>query len=115
MRADARHDCGGDRRLQLSATAWQGSSVRSMAAGPRTPRGLIAGYLYLAGLGAGAFVAATAAGWLGLGLADEYVVAFGWSTDVSGLFILWGPFAAALGASLLVFHLGKNWWRFWSA
>ncbi len=77
---------------------------------------LIAGYLYLGGLGAGAFVAATGAGWLGLELGPSYAAPIdGWAWDWSQLFILWGPFATALGAALLVFHLGRNRWRCWSA
>ena len=77
---------------------------------------LIAGYLYLGGLGAGAFVAVTVAAWLGLALAPApvtYLPGAGW--DWAQLFVLWGPFATALGAALLVFHLGRNRWRFWSA
>lgn len=76
---------------------------------------LIAGYLYLGGLGAGAFIAVTVAAWAGFELGPSLVTVAGWTLDWSTLFVLWGPFATALGASLLVFHLGRNWWRFWSA
>jgi polysulfide reductase chain C len=70
----------------------------------------IAGYLYLGGLGAGAFIMAIVAGWLGLGLTPAYVHPIGdWAWDWSKALVLWGPFLTALGASLLVFHLGKNW------
>jgi len=77
---------------------------------------LIAGYLYLGGLGAGAFAVATVASWLGLGLGPSTVTLPGGLTaDWAALFLFWGPFATALGAALLVFHLGRNRLRFWSA
>jgi polysulfide reductase chain C len=77
---------------------------------------LIAGYLYLGGLGAGAFFVATVAAWLGLEVGPAFVTVIdGRPWDWSKLLVLWGPAATALGASLLVFHLGRNWWRFWSA
>ncbi len=76
----------------------------------------IAGYLYLGGLGAGAFIVATVAGWLGLSLAPAEAAVLGdrvW--DWSPALVLWGPFVTALGASLLVFHLGRNRSLFYTA
>jgi len=77
---------------------------------------LIAGYLYLGGLGAGAFALAVICEWLGLGLAPQYVSPLGaWRWDWSQALLLWGPLVTAIGASLLIFHLGRNWFRFWTA
>ena len=76
----------------------------------------IAGYLYLAGLGAGAFIMAVVAGWLGLGLAPVRTgLIGGWAWDWSKVFVLWGPFVTAIGASLLIFHLGRNRFLFYTA
>ena len=76
----------------------------------------IAGYLYLGGLGAGAFVVAIVAGWLGFGLAPELVAPMdGWAWDWSPALVLWGPFVTAAGAALLIFHLGRNWFLFFTA
>ena len=73
---------------------------------------LIAGYLYLGGLGAGAFIVTVFSEWMGLTLTPTHVDgASAWSWDWSKILVLWGPFATALGASLLVFHLGRNWRR----
>ena len=77
---------------------------------------LIAGYLYLGGLGAGAFVVSVVTGWFGLGLAPALVSPIGgWTWDWSGLLVLWGPFLTAFGALLLIFHLGRNWLRAYTA
>ena len=76
----------------------------------------IAGYLYLGGLGAGAYVVAVVAGWLGLTLAPARITVIGgWVWDWPRALVLWGPFATALGASLLIFHLGRNWSHFYAA
>ncbi len=69
----------------------------------------IAGYLYLAGLGAGAFIVAVVLDWLGLALAPAYVSPLGdWIWDWSKVLVLWGPVIAAVGASLNILHLGRN-------
>lgn len=98
-------------------------ALLARAVGPPRPREaqrawdlLIAGYLYLGGLGAGAFIVATSLGWLGVGVGPSPASPVGaWEWDWAQLFVLWGPFATALGATLLIFHLGRNRWRFWSA
>ena len=77
---------------------------------------VIAGYLYLGGLGAGAFIVAIVSGWFGLALAPTLVHPVGgWDWDWSQACVLWGPFATAIGAGLLVFHLGRHRLRFYSA
>lgn len=77
---------------------------------------LIAGYLYLGGLGAGAFAVAVVAGWVGLSLTPAFMSPLGdWAWDWSKVLVLWGPFATAIGASLLVLHLGRNRIRAYSA
>ncbi len=76
----------------------------------------IAGYLYLGGLGAGAFIAATVARWLGLSLAPAGTTVLGdWAWDWSPALVLWGPFVTGLGALLLIFHLGRNRSLFYTA
>ena len=68
----------------------------------------IAAYLFLGGVGAGWAVAAAAMGWAGYGLPiqagptplDVHLIAF---------CALGGPVVTAVGALLLVFHLGRNW------
>jgi formate-dependent nitrite reductase membrane component NrfD len=76
---------------------------------------IIAAYLYLGGLGAGAFLFAVALDWSGLGLG---VPAAGWAApgvDWAALWLLWGPLVVALGAALLILHLGRNWLLFFTA
>lgn len=76
----------------------------------------IAGYLYLGGLGAGSFTVALVAGWLGFALAPARFTLIGDSAwEWPKALILWGPFATALGASLLIFHLGRNRLSFYNA
>jgi len=76
----------------------------------------IAGYLYLGGLGAGAFAVAVVLDWLGLGLPRASASLVGeWVWDWSKALVLWGPLVAGVGASLLILDLGRNWWRFFTA
>jgi polysulfide reductase chain C len=92
-------------------------SAKPVLAQPQDSWGLlIAGYLYLGGLGAGAFIMATLGDWLGLGLAPTFLGPIGgWAWDWSKALVLWGPSATAFGAALLVFHLGRNWFLAWTA
>lgn len=77
---------------------------------------VIAGYLYLGGLGAGAFALAILLEWSGIGLAPQHIaLGAGRTWDWSPALLLWGPLVAALGAALLVLHLGRNWLLFWTA
>lgn len=76
----------------------------------------IAGYLYLGGLGAGAFAAAVLLDWSGFHLtASSQAALNGWAWDWPQLLLYWGPLVTAAGASLLIFHLGKNWRLFLTA
>ena len=69
----------------------------------------IAGYLYLGGLGAGAFTVAVVGKWLSVGIARaELPLVNGWEVDPATAFLLWGPFVTAAGAALLLVHLGRN-------
>lgn len=76
----------------------------------------IAGYLYLGGLGAGAFAVAVILDWLGVGLSPMYASPVGdWVWDWSKALVLWGPLVAGVGASLLILDLGRNRLRFFTA
>lgn len=76
----------------------------------------IAGYLYLGGLGAGSSIVAVILDWLGFTLQPGFVtLVAGRPWEWSTAFLQWGPLAAAIGASLLVLHLGRNWARFVTA
>jgi len=76
----------------------------------------IAGYLYLGGLGAGAFVVAVLLDWLGLHVPPALVRVIGaWEWNWTAIFFYWGAAVTALGASLLIFHLGRNWFLFFTA
>lgn len=76
----------------------------------------IAGYLYLGGLGAGAFAVAVLLDWCGFTLhASPGGATSGWAWDWPKLLLYWGPLVTAAGASLLIFHLGKNWHLFLTA
>lgn len=76
----------------------------------------IAGYLYLGGLGAGAFAVAVVLDWLGFGLMHATASQGGdWVWDWSQAVVLWGPLATGVGASMLILDLGRNWWRFFTA
>jgi formate-dependent nitrite reductase membrane component NrfD len=76
----------------------------------------IAGYLYLGGLGAGAFIIAVLLDWFGFRLAPAHLSLMdGWNWDWSQILVLWGPLSTTVGASLLILHLGKNWFLFFTA
>lgn len=76
----------------------------------------IAGYLYLGGLGAGAFIVAVLLDWMGLRLPTSQLAVYaGWNWDWAAVFAYWGPAITAVGASLLIFHLGRNWFLFFTA
>jgi len=76
----------------------------------------IAGYLYFGGLGAGAFALGIILQWFGLRPEPQYISPIGgWVWDWSEALLLWGPLITAMGASLLIFHLGRNWFLFWTA
>jgi formate-dependent nitrite reductase membrane component NrfD len=102
-----------DRYHELVATR----AATPFAVQPQGAWGLeIAGYLYLGGLGAGAFAMAVIFDWLGFGLAPrlgEFLWEAPW--DWTKLLFLWGPVITGVGASLLILHLGKNRSRFFTA
>jgi len=76
----------------------------------------IAAYLFLVGVGAGSFFTATVLDWSGFGLEPSYLTLIdGWSWDWTQAFVLWGPAAAALGASTHLLHAGKNRFLFYTA
>ncbi|MHB8869992.1 MAG: NrfD/PsrC family molybdoenzyme membrane anchor subunit [Thermoleophilia bacterium] len=76
----------------------------------------IAGYLYLGGLGAGAFAVAVVLDWLGFRLSPIYwSPGAEWVWDWSKALVLWGPLAAGIGALLLILDLGRNWLMFMTA
>lgn len=71
-------------------------------------KGMIAIYLYLAGMGAGSFVIGTLIGWLKLSYPAFRcsIHLFGYVLNLSNLPILWGPLVVAIGAPFLVLDLG---------
>ncbi|GAB4244991.1 MAG: polysulfide reductase NrfD [Thermoleophilia bacterium] len=94
-----------------------GARAGEYAARPQETWGLeIAGYLYLGGLGAGAFAVAVILEWLGFGLSTTYAgLGGGRVWDWSKALLFWGPLAAAAGALLLILDLGRNWFLFFTA
>jgi formate-dependent nitrite reductase membrane component NrfD len=92
-------------------------NLNARAAEPQDSWGWqIAGYLYLGGLGAGAFVVAVLLDWFGFHLtAASRGSSSSWAWDWPQLLLYWGPLVTAGGASLLIFHLGKNWHLFLTA
>ena len=69
----------------------------------------IAVYLYLAGMGAGAYVIGVALGWLGYHLSPSKTILFySIPLDLSKAVLLWGPILVALGAPFLILDLGKK-------
>ncbi|MHB0981125.1 MAG: NrfD/PsrC family molybdoenzyme membrane anchor subunit [Thermoleophilia bacterium] len=68
----------------------------------------IALYLFLAGMGAGAFLVGVSVRSLGLA-ADPVVRSVGGiELDLAGLALLWGPLVVALGAPFLIVDLGRK-------
>lgn len=92
----------GEGRLRLIVSAETVRSVRSQWGWP------IALYLFLAGMGAGAFLVGVSA--RSLGLAPDPVVRSvrGIEFDLAGLALLWGPLVVALGAPFLIVDLGRK-------
>jgi polysulfide reductase chain C len=73
---------------------------------------LIACDLFLAALGPGVFIMAVLADWAGFHLAGATATPIdGWTWNLSSIFLLWGPFASALGGCLVFLHLGRNRYR----
>src|SRR5512139_2494307 len=69
----------------------------------------IAVYLYLAGMGAGAFVIGSFLTWLGYSLTPSLsLVLFGVPLRLTPAALLWGPILVAIGAPFLVLDLGKK-------
>ena len=67
----------------------------------------IALYLYLAGMGAGAFIIGMSLHWLGLNLSPSTAFVFmGHPIDFSRAVFLWGPILVAIGAPFLILDLG---------
>jgi formate-dependent nitrite reductase membrane component NrfD len=90
--------------------------VERKEARPQTEWGLvIAGYLYLGGLGAGAFLLAVVLDWLGFRLPALTAAWSGSGVDWAAFWTLWGPLVVAFGAALLIVHLGRNWRLFFTA
>jgi formate-dependent nitrite reductase membrane component NrfD len=72
-------------------------------------KGIIAIYLYLAGMGAGSFIIGTLMGWLNVKLDPVFLSSinlFGHPLNLSNLAILWGPVVVAIGAPFLILDLG---------
>jgi polysulfide reductase chain C len=92
-------------------------NLNARAAEPQDSWGWqIAGYLYLGGLGAGAFAVAVLLDWFGFRLTVSLPGATStWAWDWPQLLLYWGPLVTASGALLLIFHLGKNWHLFLTA
>lgn len=91
-------------------------AVPQVAVPQRAWRLSIAGYLYLGGLGAGSFAVAIFFEWVGLGLAPAMVSPLPeWNWNWTPGLVLWGSPVAAVGASLLILHLGRNWYLFFTA
>lgn len=69
----------------------------------------IAIYLYLAGMGSGAYIIGFLLIWLGFSLApSKSMVLFGVSFTFSRAALLWGPVLVAIGAPFLILDLGKK-------
>jgi polysulfide reductase chain C len=67
----------------------------------------IAIYLYLAGMGAGAFIIGMFLQWLGLSLGPRTAFTLsGYPVDLSRAAFLWGPILVAIGAPFLILDLG---------
>jgi formate-dependent nitrite reductase membrane component NrfD len=75
-------------------------------------KGIIAIYLYLAGMGAGSFVIGALMTWLGVNLNPPSLPSFellGYPLNLSKVPILWGPVMVAIGAPFLILDLGIKW------
>jgi len=75
-------------------------------------KGIIAIYLYLAGMGAGSFIIGTLMDWLGVKLNPPFIASidlFGYTLSLSKVPVLWGPIMVAIGAPFLILDLGIKW------
>ena len=75
-------------------------------------KGIIAIYLYLAGMGAGSFVIGTLINWMGVKINPLFpptLVLFGYTLNLLSVPILWGPIMVAIGAPFLILDLGIKW------
>jgi polysulfide reductase chain C len=75
-------------------------------------KGMIAVYLYLAGMGAGAFIIGTLIGWFNVKLDPPILSSidlFGLTLNLSTVPILWGPVMVAIGTPFLILDLGIKW------
>jgi formate-dependent nitrite reductase membrane component NrfD len=113
----ARAQTQGERGSALSRDLLSKVDLTPKATQPQDSWGWeIAGYLYLGGLGAGAFIVAVLLDWIGAGSPASLLdLAGGTSWSWAAIFVYWGPAITAFGASLLVFHLGRNWFLFFTA
>lgn len=106
----------GESGVKLSRDLLAHADLTPRAAEPQSSWGWeIASYLYLGGLGSGAFIVAVLLDWIGLQLPTALVAAGGRDWDWAALLVYWGAAITAFGASLLVFHLGRNWFLFFTA
>jgi formate-dependent nitrite reductase membrane component NrfD len=111
-RAEAAGQCGST----LSRDLLSGVDLTPKATEPQGSWGWeIASYLYLGGLGAGAFIVAVLLDWIGLPLPAALTAVGGRDWNWAAILFYWGPVITALGASLLIFHLGRNWFLFFTA
>ncbi len=75
-------------------------------------KGIIAIYLYLAGMGAGSFIIGTLIHWSGVALnplPNSTIRLFNDSLNLSELPLFWGPILVAMGAPFLILDLGIKW------
>jgi len=73
---------------------------------------MIAVYLYLAGMGACAFIIGTLIGWFNVKLDPPILSSidlFGLTLNLSAVPILWGPVMVAIGTPFLILDLGIKW------
>ena len=75
-------------------------------------KGIIAIYLYLAGMGAGSFIIGTLISWFNI-KPDPPILSsinlLGHTLNLSSVPILWGPVMVAIGAPFLILDLGIKW------
>jgi polysulfide reductase chain C len=72
-------------------------------------KGMIAIYLYLAGMGAGSFIIGTLIHWLGVKLNPPFIPSidlFGYTLNLSKAPIFWGPIMVAISTPFLILDLG---------
>src|SRR4030066_717597 len=75
-------------------------------------KGIIAIFLYLAGMGAGSFIIGTLMDWLGVKLNPPFIASidlFSYTLSLSKVPVLWGPIMVALGGPFLILDLGIKW------